>query len=94
MESKILAVKFVISGRVQGVGFRWFVKRIGERLGLDGYVRNLFDGQVEALAEGPEDMVAKFRKEITLGPGFSVVTEVKEYEVEPKRDRSGFNVTF
>ena len=46
---------FILSGRVQGVGFRWRASQIGEMLGLTGWVRNLEDGSVEMEAEGPEE---------------------------------------
>ena len=46
---------FILSGRVQGVGFRWRASQIGEMLGLTGWVRNLEDGSIEMEAEGPEE---------------------------------------
>ena len=48
---------FILSGRVQGVGFRWRASKIGEMLGLTGWVRNLEDGSVEMEAEGPEETI-------------------------------------
>jgi acylphosphatase len=45
----VVARRFLVSGRVQGVGFRWFVKQTAEREGVTGWVRNLHDGRVEAL---------------------------------------------
>lgn len=47
----------IVSGRVQGVGFRWRASQIGEMLGLTGWVRNLWDGSVEMEAEGPEETI-------------------------------------
>ncbi len=47
----------ILSGRVQGVGFRWRASQIGEMLGLTGWVRNLWDGSVEMEAEGPEETI-------------------------------------
>lgn len=53
-------VKITVGGRVQGVGFRWWVSRHAEHLALAGYVENLPDGRVEAVAQGPADDVDRF----------------------------------
>lgn len=57
-----------ISGRVQGVGFRWFVREEARRLGLAGWVRNLPTGDVELVAEGPPETLAAFARMIAQGP--------------------------
>jgi acylphosphatase len=69
-----------ITGVVQGVGFRWFVRERARRLGLAGWVRNLPDGSVEAIAEGSPGNLAAFLLEIHRGPAFSRVTSVDEQE--------------
>lgn len=66
---------YVVEGRVQGVGYRRFVQRSGEALGLNGAVRNLDDGRVEVIANGREDTLAKFEAELMRGPSHSKVND-------------------
>ena len=78
-----VARRFVISGRVQGVGFRWFTQEAAAREGAVGWVRNLPDGRVEALIEGDEETVARMERAIRSGPRGARVDDVfvDEYEV-------------
>src|SRR5688572_20913803 len=64
----IVARRFTISGRVQGVGFRWFTKDVADREGVNGWVRNLPDGRVEALVEGDVDAVTRVERALRMGP--------------------------
>lgn len=57
MDQKNIRAQVFISGRVQGVSFRWHTQRKAQQLGLTGWVRNLWDGRVEAVFEGPEKLV-------------------------------------
>jgi acylphosphatase len=57
-----------VTGVVQGVGFRWFVREQGRRLGLAGWVRNLADGSVEVAAQGEGQQIEMFRAELQRGP--------------------------
>ena len=70
--------RYIVSGRVQGVGFRWFVDREARTIGLVGWVRNNPDGNVEVLASGTEEQLAKLRKRLKEGPRASRVDEVIE----------------
>ena len=63
-----VARRFVISGRVQGVGFRWFVHDAASREGVTGWVTNLFDGRVEAFVEGDADAVTRVERALRSGP--------------------------
>jgi acylphosphatase len=92
--SKIVARKFLVSGRVQGVAFRWFVLQAAEDLGLTGYVRNLRDGRVEVLAEGADENVLALRQKLAVGPRMAVVTDLNEQELPPSGRWRGFNVTY
>jgi acylphosphatase len=60
--------RFVVSGRVQGVGFRFFARDAARREGLSGTVRNLDDGDVEVVAEGDEDAIRRFEIALRQGP--------------------------
>ncbi|HYP53314.1 MAG TPA: acylphosphatase [Pyrinomonadaceae bacterium] len=78
-----VARRFYISGEVQGVGYRFFAQRAAARHQVTGYVRNLADGRVEALAEGPPESVEQFRHELATGPQYGRVEQVEELSVEP-----------
>ncbi len=67
----------IISGRVQGVGFRYFTQDVANRLNLKGYVKNLPDGTVEVLAEGDMDTLKIFLEELKKGPPLAVVSDIK-----------------
>jgi acylphosphatase len=79
---KTLAKRFHVSGTVQGVGFRFFAERAANRLSVNGYVKNLFDGRVEIYAIGSEDQLATLRQELQRGPRLSRVEEVAESDAE------------
>ncbi len=65
-----------MSGRVQGVGFRFFAERVARELGVSGFVRNLPDGRVEVLAEGEKGAVETFIGELRRGPIGAIVRDV------------------
>lgn len=71
-----------MSGRVQGVGFRWFVLRRGERLALDGWVRNLPDGRVEVAAVGPQAAADALEDALRVGPRLARVDSVETHEYQ------------
>jgi acylphosphatase len=66
-------VGFIVRGRVQGVGFRWWTNREAERLGIVGTVRNLPDGSVEVMARGTADALQRFERALRRGPPMSQV---------------------
>ncbi|MFQ5825099.1 MAG: acylphosphatase [bacterium] len=78
-----VCVKLTIKGMVQGVGFRWFVIREANILGLTGYVKNLYNGDVEIEAEGERGRIEELIKSVKKGPTLSrvvdVIVEWKEY---------------
>jgi len=82
---------FLITGRVQRVGFRWWARRTATHLGLSGTVRNLADGTVEVHVRGAGDVVDQFRERLQVGPPMAVVETV---EVIPSVDSfpTGFHL--
>lgn len=78
--------RYLIDGRVQGVGFRYFVAREATRLGLNGWVRNLLDGRVEVEAEGGADRLGDLESALRLGPPHAWVggLEIREISDEPE----------
>ena len=85
------AARFVVKGRVQGVGYRYFVLRHAEQLALAGYARNQADGSVEVVAEGDEAALGQLQALLGEGPSFAQVTNV-EREAVAERGASGFHV--
>ena len=87
-----LARHYVISGWVQGVGFRFFTQAAAAREGVYGWVRNLPDGQVEVLAEGEAEAIARFEHRIRHGPPGARVDRVDSDERMPSHHNLGFNI--
>jgi acylphosphatase len=95
MASHKQARRFFVSGRVQGVGYRYFAAYTAEQLGIAGYVKNLPDGRVEVYAIGTGDQLREFAEELRRGPTLANVSDIAEADVEILPDhRSGFSVTF
>jgi len=88
----LVARKFIISGLVQGVGFRFFTQRAAARHQVRGYVCNLKDGRVEVLTEGNEKQVEDFKHDLTAGPKFSKVEHLEEIVLEPSNLYSSFRI--
>jgi len=86
------ARRYVISGRVQGVGFRYFAEAAAAREGLHGSVRNLPDGRVEAVAEGEAESVERFERAIRHGPPGARVDHVEVDDTVPSGRDTGFTV--
>jgi acylphosphatase len=84
-EQTVEARRFVVKGRVQGVGFRWFVEREAHLLGVAGWVRNHSDGSVEVVAQGSPEQLAGLHGRLREGPRASRVeaVDVSPVEVQP-----------
>ncbi len=88
----MIARKFLISGRVQGVGFRFFVQRSSARHQVRGYVKNCDDGRVEVHAEGNPKAVEAFRHDLAAGPTNARVGQIEELVLEPSGLYSSFRI--
>lgn len=94
MIENIKTYKVVLFGRVQGVGFRYFVESIASKYDISGYVRNTFNGKVEVVCQGEEEDLKQFIDEVKKGPAFSVVTDVKIEEIKDSKKYSIFDIKF
>jgi acylphosphatase len=90
--SSVQARRFLVRGRVQGVGFRWFVEREAQILQIAGWVRNDPDGSVEVLAIGTREQLAGLRSRLQEGPRAARVDDVEESEAEPVAGLNSFQV--
>jgi acylphosphatase len=89
--AKIIRVRAFVDGRVQGVGFRYSTAREATRLGIQGWARNLPDGRVEAVYEGPRDAVEEMLGWTRRGPAGARVDEMAIHAEKP-RGEQGFKV--
>ena len=87
-----IARRFIVSGRVQGVGFRYFALDAARRDGLQGYVTNRADGSVEAVAEGEAEALERFERALRRGPSSSRVENVVVDEMTPQMLSTGFDI--
>jgi acylphosphatase len=77
MHEMRIARRFLVSGRVTGVGFRFFAQDVARREGVTGVVRNLADGRVEAVAEGDAESMTRFEAALRRGPSHARVEQVE-----------------
>jgi len=87
-----IARKFLISGEVQGVGYRFFAQRAAARHQVVGYVRNLADGRVEVFAEGANASVEGFKHDLAAGPAAARVEQIEELNLEPTGSYNSFRI--
>ncbi len=88
----MIARRAIVSGRVQGVGFRFFAQRLARETGVRGWVRNLPDGTVETVAEGEEEQVNRYLDRLRIGPFGGMVTSLAAKEVAV-RGLDSFRIT-
>ncbi len=86
-----MARRFLISGRVQGVGYRYFATQAARETGVTGWVRNLDDGRVEVYANGTEAQLDDFEGRLRVGPRFAEVRSVEASEA-PVLELKGFHI--
>jgi acylphosphatase len=83
--------RYIVRGRVQGVGYRYFVMREAAALGVSGFARNLPDGSVEVIAEAADDVLDLFEDRLRQGPSFASVKDLDRSEVATRGDH-GFHI--
>ena len=85
------AFRFIVQGRVQGVGYRYFVLQEAEALGVSGFARNRPDGSVEVVAEGSDEALHDLEDRLRQGPAFAQVTCLDRAPLAP-RGGQGFHI--
>lgn len=86
--------EILVNGLVQGVGFRYFVVRRAEELGLKGYTKNLFSGEVYTIVEGERSMIEDFYNKIKIGPVYANVKNASIKWSESKNEFTRFEVRY
>ncbi len=90
----MIHVEIIISGGVQGVGFRYFTRQTARAYGIKGFVKNLVNGKVYCEAEGKEAVVTAFIKELKTGPTLSRVTDIQVNRMETLKHYKNFEVRY
>lgn len=93
-DTDLVRVAVTVRGTVQGVGFRWWTKRLAESMDITGAVWNNPDGSVGIEAQGPEELVRKFTRALSGGPAGSLVCDVVVRAVPCVDDSGSFSVSF
>lgn len=90
------AVRWVVSGRVQGVYYRYFTQQAAQELGLVGWVRNLPDGSVEVQVAGEDEVLEKLRQRLLVGPPMAQVDDVaaEVLPAEAQEDWRSFEIRY
>jgi len=94
MIENIKTYNILISGRVQGVGFRYFAVSIAEKYDVRGYVANKRNGKVEIVCQGEEEELQSFMEEVKKGPAFSVVTDTVMEEIPEEKKYNKFDIKY
>ncbi|MFA7360833.1 MAG: acylphosphatase [Candidatus Kapaibacterium sp.] len=76
------AIRIIVKGLVQGVGFRYYCYKTAKEYGISGYVKNLYNGDVEILAQGEEGLLNDFIRRVNIGPPMSKVTTLHKEETK------------
>lgn len=83
-----------LNGTVQGVGMRYFIQQIASKYKITGYVKNLRDGRVEALLEGPENMIEQALKAMQAGPPEAIISDFTTQKLADPTEYQNFKVAF
>jgi len=88
----MITAVIIVKGMVQGVGFRYFCRKKAIELGISGYAKNLYNGDVEIEAEGERNIIMDYVKELKIGPVYAKVNAVIVTESEYKGIHKGFSI--
>jgi acylphosphatase len=91
-DDPVRTVRFLVEGRVQGVGFRYHVGEAARQIGIDGWTRNRLDGSVEVLARASDDRLRRLEAVLRVGPPLAAVTSVLREEAAPAEEMTGFRI--
>ncbi len=94
MVENIKTYKVLLSGRVQGVGFRYFAESLASKYGINGYVENIYNRKVEVVGQGEDEELRQFFEEVKKGPAFSVITETKVEELDGSKKYNTFEIKY
>lgn len=92
MSKEDVRLHLVVQGRVQGVGFRYYVSENARDLGVTGWVRNTFKGEVEIMAEGPREQLESLLEQVQQGPSLATVTHIKSEWLDAQGKFSQFSI--
>ena len=85
---------FIVKGRVQGVGFRYFCETLAKSLGVTGWVKNTHDGDVELEVQGKESSMDSFFDGVKKGPSFARVSDIQKNEITVQHHESSFTIKY
>lgn len=91
-KAAVITKGFIVRGRVQGVGFRWFVEREAQQIGLAGWVRNNPDGAVEVLATGSREQINALHEKLRMGPRAARVDDVQVFDANAVEGLKKFRI--
>ncbi len=94
MEKEEKRLSILVTGRVQGVGYRFFAKEAADMYGISGWVRNCFNGSVELEAQGINELLLQFLKELKKGPMMGHVSDIQSREIVPVEGEKLFSVRY
>ncbi len=94
MIKNIKTYKVLLSGRVHGVGFRYFTHSVADKFGINGYVKNTINRKVEIVGQGEDEELKQFFEEVKKGPAFSIITDVKTEGLEDSEKYNIFEIKY
>ncbi len=89
---KPITYELVVSGKVQGVGYRWYIRSEAQKYGFKGRVRNLYDGTVRILVQGDEAQLEAFIDSLKFGNGYSTVKSITKSVLHTEKTFGGFRI--